>query len=508
MLTNSQQRKAGIILSYLSQIIHMLSSLLYTPVMLRLLGQSEYGLYQLVYSTVAYLGLLSFGFSASYMRFYSRFKAQNSHDEIARLNGMFMIIFLCISALCLICGGIMLANIKSIFAEGLTEQEYAKAKILMLLMIINLALTFPNSVFTAIVSSKEKFMFQKLLDLLQNLFNPFLTLPLLITGFGSVSMVVITTVLTVCKLAANAVFCFKSLKAKFLFTGFQLSLFKEMWVFTFFIFINMIVDQINWSVDKILLGRFAGTAAVAIYGIGGQLNSMYLNLSTSVSAVFVPKVNRIVANTDDNSRLTRLFSSVGRVQFIILFLIISGFIFFGKPFILLWAGKGYGVSYNIALLLMVPVTVSLIQNLGIEIQRAKNMHKARSVVYLSIALSNIFVSIPCIKHWGAQGAAIGTAITLIAGNIIFMNWYYHNRIGLNMLYFWKEILKFIPAVIPPAITGIVIIKFVNLSHITLLFAAIIIYTAVYCASMWFLGMNSEEKSVISSPVNKILLRKS
>ena len=37
-----------------------------------------------------------------------------------------------------------------------------------------------------------------------------------------------------------------------------------MWVFTFFIFLNQIIDQINWSVDKFLLGRLAGTTAVAV----------------------------------------------------------------------------------------------------------------------------------------------------------------------------------------------------------------------------------------------------
>ena len=184
----------------------------------------------------------------------------------------------------------------------------------------------------------------------------------------------------------------KSLKLNFImnirfrFRGFQASLLKEMWVFTFFIFINQIIDQINWSVDKFLLGRFAGTTAVAVYGVGGQINSMYIEFSSSVSNVFVPKVNRIVAESGDDRELTKLFTKVGRIQFIILGLILSGFTFFGIPFIKIWAGPEYGASYAVALLLIIPVTVPLIQNLGIEIQRAKNMHKARAVVYLAIAM--------------------------------------------------------------------------------------------------------------------------
>ena len=153
------QLRAGVVLSYLSQIIQILSSLIYTPIMLRLLGQSEYGLYQLVASVVSYLGLLSFGFNASYMRFYSKMHVKKDEDGIAKLNGMFMTIFLCISCVCILCGIVMISNIEAVFGKGLSENEFSIARALMALMILNLALTFPSSVFDAITSSKEKFVF-------------------------------------------------------------------------------------------------------------------------------------------------------------------------------------------------------------------------------------------------------------------------------------------------------------------------------------------------------------
>ncbi len=498
------QRKAGVILSYASEIVKIIVNLVYTPIMLRLLGQSEYGLYQLVYSVVSYLSLLSLGFGSSYLRFYSRYKAQNDEDGVAKLNGMFMFIFCSISVICVLCGTVMLGNIRAIFGTGLTESEYATAKVLMELLIINLTLTFPNSVFNCSITAHEKFLFQKLLILLQNLFSPFLTLPLLIMGYGAIGMVSITTFLTFLLLISNMFYCFKKLHIRFAFRGLQVGLLEEMWVFTFFIFLNQIIDQINWSVDKFLLGRFAGTTAVAVYGVGGQINTLYLQFSTSVSNVFVPKVNRIVAETNDNDQLTRLFTKVGRIQFTVLGLILSGFIFLGVPFVKIWAGSKYGASYAVALLLIIPVTVPLIQNLGIEIQRAKNMHKARAVVYLAIAIANVFISIPLIKLVGPVGAALGTAISLIVGNIIFMNWYYHARIGMNMFYFWKEIAKFIPALIAPCVIGFIIMKFANIMGLVKLGVLAIVYTTVYGLSMYFLGMNSEEKQLVVGPVKKIL----
>ena len=156
------------------------------------------------------------------------------------------------------------------------------------------------------------------------------------------------------------------------------------------------------------------------------------------------------------------------------------------------------------LLLIIPVTVPLIQNLGIEIQRAKNMHKARAVVYLAIAIANVFISIPLIKIMGPAGAALGTAISLIAGNVIFMNWYYHARIGMNMFYFWKEIAKFVPALIGPCVVGIIIMNFANIMGLVKLGVFAIVYTVVYGLSMYFLGMNEEEKQLVMGPIRKIL----
>lgn len=107
-------------------------------------------------------------------------------------------------------------------------------------------------------------------------------------------MVSVTTCLTITSLIVNIVYCVKKLSIRFTFGKFDFKLMKEIWVFTFFIFINQIIDQINWSVDKFLLGRLSGTTAVAVYGVGGQINTLYLQFSTSISNVFVPKVNMIV----------------------------------------------------------------------------------------------------------------------------------------------------------------------------------------------------------------------
>ncbi|MDD4700176.1 MAG: oligosaccharide flippase family protein [Oscillospiraceae bacterium] len=500
------QLKVGVMLSYMSMFISTIISVLYTPVMLRLLGQSEYGLYQLVFSVVSYLGLLSFGFGSAYMRFYSRYKVQDNKEGIARLNGMFMTIFLIIAGITLVAGSVLVANVELIFKGGLTEREISTARILMILMVFNIAISFPASVFDSNVTAHEQYFFQRIVSLARSVLNPFLTLPLLLFGFKSISLVVITTLLTLVSLGVNMWFCFKKLKVKFTFKHFEYKLLKEIWIFSFFIFINLITDQINWSVDKLILGKFVGTVGVAVYSIGSQFNTYYLSFSSSVSSVFIPRVNKIVASSDDNKVLTELFTRVGRIQYIVLSFILCGFIILGQYFISIWAGSGYKVSYFVALWLMVPVTIPLIQNLGIEIQRAKNMHKFRSIVYLLIAVVNIFISIPLAKSYGEVGAAAGTSISLFIGNGLVMNWYYQKRVGLDMAYFWKEILKFTPAVAVPLLLGLIVKSAFVINSVGMFLTVSVGYCLVFCLCMWFFGMNSYEKDLFSGPLMKIKSR--
>lgn len=252
------------------------------------------------------------------------------------------------------------------------------------------------------------------------------------------------------------------------------------------------------------LGGYIGTIAVAVYGLAAQLNSYYLSLSTAISNVFIPRVNRMVAINNDNKQLTCLFTRVGRIQFILLSLICSGFIFFGQPFISMWAGKNYVEAYPIAQLLIVPVTIPLIQNLGIEIQKAKNMHQFRSWIYFFIAIGNIFLSIPLAKAYGGVGAAAGTAIALLIGNGLVMNWYYHNKVGLDMRYFWKEIFKFAKAFLLPVAVGILMNLFMDLYRIIPFLICGVIYVIIFCISMWFFGMNQYEKDLVGKPMRRIM----
>ncbi|MBQ7487771.1 MAG: oligosaccharide flippase family protein [Clostridia bacterium] len=498
------QKKAGVLLSYGQTILSTVLSLVYTPVMLRLLGQSEYGTYTLVAGFISNLSLMSFGLGSAYMRFFTRAEAKDGDEGVSRINGMFFTIFLVIGAMSLVVGGILVANVHRIFAAKLTPKEIETARILMAVLVVNIAVSFPCSVFTSFITARERFFFQRMISMIRTILNPIVMLPLLLMGFGSVSLVIVTVVLSAVTDLSSYIYCKRKLGMRMRFGHFDFALLREMAGFSFFIFLNMIIDQVNWTVDTTILGIVSGTVATAIYGVGSQLHRYYMTISTSISGVFTPQINRIVATeAEPDRKLTDLFIRVGRIQFMLLMLFLTGFIFVGRPFIIAWGGAEYGDAYLIALLLMVPVTIPLIQNIGIEIQRAKNMHQFRSIVYICMAAGNVAISIPLGIAFGGIGCAMGTAISLLLGNGLVMNWYYQRHIGLDMKAFWKSVLSICPSMLPAIALGTLVVMKLRIAGYFGVLGFAIPYAAVFCLCVYFLGMNASERTLVTGGIGKI-----
>ena len=409
----------------------------------------------------------------------------------------------------MICGLYISEHLEIVFKDGLTASEYSLAQKLLILLTINLAISFPMSVFADIISAHEQFVFLKLLGIVKTVCSPLLAIPLLFAGYRSVAIVTITIVLALFTDTTYLLFVIGHLKEKFVFRSFEKGLFREIFTYTSFIAINMIVDQINWNIDKLLLARYKGTVSVAVYSVGYTLNNYYSMISTAISGVFTPLVHRIISDAHSDlivqkKQLTDLFTRVGRVQFLILVLVASGLIFFGKPFIRFWAGEGYGDAYYVVLLLTVPATVPLIQNVGIEIQRAENKHKFRSIVYLLMALVNLGISMVFCQWWGAIGSALGTAISLVFANGVLINIYYQKKCNIDMISFWKSILRMFKGLIVPIIVGVLIMMFVKFNSLIQLTCWIVLYSAVYCVNIWTFSMNDYERGLVTKPIKSLV----
>ncbi|WP_345242034.1 oligosaccharide flippase family protein [Pontibacillus salipaludis] len=493
------QMKTGALLSYVSLFITLIIALAYTPIMIRLIGQSEYGLYSLIGSLAAYFSIMDLGLGNTIIRYISQNRVIGDKSRESELNGFFLKIYSFIGILAAIVGFIIWWNIELIFGGSLSTSELEKAKIMVIILIFNFSLSFPLSLFSSILQSYEKFVFVKLVGIFRSLMIPILTLPILLMGYGAVSMLVITTLVNILALLYQVWYAFKKLDIKVSFIKVDVNFVKEILGFSFFIFLNVIVDMIYWNTDQFILGITSGTEVVAIYAIAMQFIVIYKLFSTSISNLFLPKASRLVANNASNEELTHLMLRYGRIQFIILSFTLSGFILFGFPFINIWAGYSYSDAYYIVLIVMIPLTIPLTQNFGIAVLQAKNQQGFRAVTYIIIAVINVVISIPLAIKYGGVGIAMATALSLILGNIIIMNIYYHVKIGIHMIVFWKNILKILLVVSFLTVIGFGIDRFfITSDDIVWILLKVIIYSIIFFICIWRFGMNTYEKNLIKS----------
>lgn len=500
------QLKFGIYLSYISLFVTNITNLILTPFIIRNLGQSEYGLYMLIGAFVGYIAVLDFGLSNTTVRFVAKYRAENDKKEEENFLFSTFIIYSIISIVVLVIGTIIYLNLDRIFTNSLTINEIEIAKAMFIILIINLALTLPMNLFNGIITAYERFVFPKALTITRTLLRAIIILILLSVGYKAIAIVIVDAIFNVLMMLISIAYVFLKLKVKIRMHYLNFSIFKEIFSYSFLIFISVVVDQIYWRIGHLVLGIVASTSEVAVFSIGMVFGQYFITFSTAISGVFLPKITKMVVKNVSGEELTDLLIKTGRLQFLILGLVLGGFILFGKKFILLWAGPEYGISWIIALIVMIPLSVVLTQTIGISILQAKNMHGFRAIAYLFIAIINVFISIYLAKVYGSVGAAIGTTLSLIFGNIIAMNIYYHVKVGLNIPRFYKEVSKgiFISLIISVAV-GSVLLLFSSNSWITLIIQCII-YSIIYIILMWFVGMNSYEKTLFSNEFRKVRLR--
>ena len=503
------QVRAGAVLSYVSIILSTVISFVYTPIMIGRLGDSEYGVYQFVLPIISYLSLLSFGLGSAYVRYYSRFKAADDRDGMRKLNGMFLLAYTVQGTVVLIIGLWLSYHGSVIFGTKLTAEEVTLGVKLLRIMTVNAALTFPITVFESYVTIHERYLFQKIVAMGKQVLNPLIMIPLLLMGYRSVAMTVLSLIFTILSGIINIGYCVFKLKITFRFgpyTSHDFKLIREMFSFMLYVFIGIVVENINWSIDRQLLGWIHGSTAVTVYTVASQVNIYFLTFATAISNVLTPQVHRLVAEARPMRELDAMFTKVGRLQFILLGCILLGFVAVGRGFLALWGqSAAYAdTRYWIALLLMFTCLWTTIQTLGTIIQQAMNMHKFRSFLYLAVLIGNILISIPLCWKWEGLGSAIGTAIATLIGNVTLMNWYYHKRIGLNIPMFWKHIFHLLPSMLLPFIAAVLLAIYVYPTSYFGVAGIAAAFALLYGACMWLFGMNRYERGLVTTIVRKFL----
>lgn len=489
----NKSKKLATVITYAQIALNLVYAVAFTPLLLRSFGPGEYGIYSLCVSVLSYLQLFQFGFSTTFTRYYVQYSTKGKTREKAELCGMFFRIFVVVAILTCVAGFILVVCAENLFGTKITPSEYQLTKILLSLVSMNAVMSVFEAPFQAIITAHEEFVFQKFLLFSETAIKVIILVPIVISGGKSIFLLGTTTFLSLISLILNVEFVLFQLKVPFSFSRFDSSLFKEIISFSFFIFLQSIMDIFNWQIDYLLIARYCGSARISTYSIGAQLNSAYMSLCVAITGFYVPRANRIVAAGADDCALTNLMIRLSRIQFVLTTFLSMAFIFFGQSFIDLYAGSMYKNAYWVALLLILPLILPLSMDLWYHIARAKSLHKTSTVIFTLVAVLNLIISIPLCKRYGEIGAAAGTCIGMLFANNIFQPLYAHFVVKLDMRKWALNLLQMTPALLIPAIFGASIMLFIQTNTICTFVIWAFIYTIISAVSYWCFALNEQEK---------------
>lgn len=507
-MSTTRQYKVGAIFSYVQVVLNIVLSLFMLPFTIGMLGKETYDIYQAITKTVGFMFLMDFGLGNAVTRYVSKYRTLGKKDEMERFLGMVLglygIIALIIAAIAMAGYGLL-----PLFYVNFTPAEMGLAQRLFAVMSVGAIFSLLCNVFPGTMAAYERFALLKIISVLRLLLRTVLAVLLLLRTGDAFDLVLLDTALSLVFALIQAYLVIFRLGVKVKFQGFDRPLLKEIFRYTFFVFLNMVMYNLYWGTDAIILGRI-NKAAVTITTIGGGIATYFMDFSNALSGLMLPKATKMVTNGADREDLTDLMIRVGRLQLMVIGLMVVGYVFVGLDFMRFWVGKTVGAEYwqgyVIGLILMLGLTIPLFQSAGISIIEALNRHAFRAAVLAGISVLNVVLTVFLARAYGAIGAAAATAFALLVGNVGIINWYYHKKIGLNIPRFFREVLRgLFPALMVACGFAALTLLIPKETWLHLLLCIVLI-AVTYVGSVVTIGMNISERQLIFSGLRRLKRR--
>ena len=487
------QLKKGALLSYVNIALTNLIGLILTPFIIRSLGDSEYGLNTLIGSVIAYFSLMDLGLNNTVVRFVAKYRAVKDKSGEEKFLGTIFLIYIFISLIILILGIIMYYNLDNIFVKSLTDEEMVKAKIMFQILIFNMVIVLPGGAFTAICNAYESFVWPRMISIIKYISRALLIVAILNLGGRSISLVIIDTGLNILFFTITFVFVIRKLKVKFNFKNLDIPLLKTIFNYSIWIFLLGITSQFLWNAGQIILGAQTDTKTVAYYAVGIMLGGYYGAFSAAISGVFLPRATQMSINSS-KEEILEMMIRIGRISLIVLLFIFTGFVIFGKEFIVVWVGESYMSSYFIAVIIMFAFTLPLILNFANSLIEAYNKVRYKVTIYFIFFTLGLVLGYYLVPEYKEIGMIVGVSTGWMISQIVLIV-FYHKKMGLNMFAFFKQTFN---RIVIPVILLLAVGMFLNTKLPATIMALIIkigVYALMYWALMYFYSMNSYEKNL-------------
>lgn len=453
----------GVIISYINVIIGIGYGFFSTPILLKALGKSEYGVYSTIVSLIGYMSIMDFGIHNVLVRYLTKYKVQNDRKAYENLLAISLVIYSVISIFVFLIGLYLYKNIGAAFGQSFNMEEIQIAKKIYWVVLLDLILSLPGAIFQCVINAEEHFIFGRTLLGIKQIAK--LALVIVIAKLGGKSFAFVCGVFS---LNLAVIFCQMLYAKKHLNTRIHLyvwnwSYIYSLFTYTVFVFIASVADQILWKLDSVILGMKVSAEVVAVYAVAMNLVTIYKRFSGAISGIFLPRATAMSITESSEEASVQLMIKIGIMQLLIVSFVLILFGIIGKEFLLVWLGTGYDEVYFIFLILAGALLIPNCQSIGINILEARNKHRFRAVVCCILSIINGIFTYLLVPKYEMIGAAACTAASVVLGQVIIINFYYKIVLHLDIKKFFMDtFVRFAPVIALATGVSYIFITFIKI----------------------------------------------
>ena len=497
----NSQIKYGAVISYLGIFINIVIGLVYTPWMIRCIGQADYGLYTLAMSVIG-IFVFDFGLGQAVTRFAAKYIAEGQQEKVDQLMGVTYKLYLIADTLMILLLVGIYFFIPQIY-QGLTPEEIEKFKIVYAIAATFSVLSFPFIPLNGIVSAYELFIQLKTCDLLHKIIIVVLMAGCLLMGYGLYALVIVNAIAGITMIIIKIIVLKRRTPLRVDWHFWCKGLLREIISFSIWITVAALAQRLVLNICPSILGYASDSRSIAVFGIAMTLEGYVYTFTSAIKGLFLPKVTRLVTDGQHEDILP-LMVRVGRIQLFILGLIILGFLCTGQNFINAWLGEDFSKVFLCSVLMMAPSFVGQTQNIASTTIVVQNKVKKSARISVIKAVVNLLLAYPLTVLWGVYGMALSIFISYMV-SLLQYNILYHKDLKIDIPLFFKDCFgkMAVPLVLTTFICYPINYLIDNNGWIHFV-AKVLIFCIVYFVSMFTIGLNQEEKTLMLSPLKNIL----
>lgn len=410
--------KRKLLINSLSGTIHyainIIAAFIMSPILLKTLGNIDFGVWEMVMGVVGYLGILDLGVGGGLLRQVALAKSRDDIQDLYESISTAMVFFLVIGFLVILIFLILSSHPQVLLGPG--QIGSAKISLIFLLFAANGGIVFPLNVFTGVLMGLQQHHIVNLCRALLTIFKS-IAAYFLLMNFSESGLLSLAFLEFISNFIQFSIYAIKlwtdNILTKCSIMKYRSEKMKELFKFGSKSAMILIASRIQFASMPFVIGKALGVNMIVYYALPNRLVDYAKNFSITIGFPLTPFFTDLLGKNDQQALRSGWLTTAFALQCITLAMPIF-LLFCGEKFLQLWIGLEFSIIGKYVLYALIGgfFAEALAPNSG-QVLLAANRHGRVAMFTFAMSLCSVPLALLGARFFGVFGATLGCSITTV-----------------------------------------------------------------------------------------------